>query len=673
VLNVFKRSSFQIIRRPRVNAEMNFPKLFQPGRIGKLKIKNRVVMSPMGLHYNAGVNGEVTNRTIAYYGERAKGGVGLIMVGLSDPMPSAQRPTIPMLSLGGDRFIRGHYYLAEAVHAYDARIGIQLGHLGAQMSMAAHGGRATLSPSGIQMRFVDGHAYDSPRPLTRAEVYELIEFFALASGRAKEAGYDLVEIHAAHGYLIGSFMSLATNTRDDEFGGSLENRMRLPVEIIRRVKEICGMDYPISIRISADEFIEGGITLKESSRMAKMLEQAGASVINVSCGIYETLHKSNDIMRMEEGWKRPIWDRIKKSIAIPTIAAGGNRTPELCEKVIVDGIADFVGLGRQFIADPMWPRKALEGRVEDIRKCTSCLQCLFNPKGTLRVAPRCSVNAEEGREVEWAELRATSLRKKVLVVGGGVAGMEAARIASSRGHEVTLCEKGRELGGQLLLGAVPPGKQKWLWFRNYLVTQLEKQGVKIRLAVEVSPQLVDEIKPDVVVVATGGEPLLLGIKGLHDKKMITSWDVLKGKVQVDNRKVVILGGGTVGCETAEFLAEKGNEVTILEMLPLVAADMDPLNRRGLLEKLVEYKVNLRTGLKVEEVKGNTVIGIDLQTAERCFVEAEVLVLAMGTQPVRELVEALEGQKMEVYTAGDCKEPRKIMDAVYEGAWVGRQI
>jgi len=652
----------------------HFPKLFTPGEIGKVKIRNRIVMSPMGMHF-AGINGEVTDKTIGHYAERAKGGAGLITVGITNMMPTPQRYNVMLLSIGEDRLLRGHYELTEAVHSYGAKISIQLGHIGSQMSMAAAGGKQTLSPSGVQQIFVDGHSYEPPRPMTTAEIYEVAQYFADAAGRAKRAGYDIVEIHAAHGYLVGSFMSPLFNRRKDEFGGSLENRMRFPLEIIRRMKQVVGRDFPISIRISADEFLEGGITLDESPKMAKMLQEAGVAMINVSAGVHETLHRSNDIMRFPEGLKWNIWKKIKENVEVPTVAGGGHRTPEFCEKLLSEGVSDFVGLGRQMLADPYWSEKAKDGRVEDINKCISCLMCLYELSGIPRIWPHCSVNAAWGRETypEFADYRPVVVKKKVFVIGGGPAGMEAARVASLRGHDVTLYEKKGELGGQLQFASLPPGKEKMLWPCNYLITQLKKQKVKVKLGAEFTPEMMKGESPDVVVVATGAQPFMPDMPGIKSKKVCSAWDILQGKVEVENKKVLILGGGMVGCETAEFLGERGNNVTVVEMLGDVALDMDPLNRRGLLDALKKYRTKLLTNFEVKEINDKGVIAFNRLNGEKEDIQGEVMVVAMGSQSVAGLAEVLKDEAPEVYIIGDSKESRRMLEAIYEGSLVGRRI
>ena len=393
----------------------------------------------------------------------------------------------------------------------------------------------------------------------------------------------------------------------------------------------------------------------------------------MSAGCHETQHLSNDITRMEEGFKRPLWEAIKKAVNIPTIAAGGNRNPDKCEAILADGVADFIGLGRPLIADPEWPRKAMEGRVDDIRRCISCGKCLYKLGGTFIYPQSCSVNAAYGREKEWSEVSPAPVTKKVMIVGGGAAGMEAARIASLRGHDVSLYEAGNELGGQLLLASTPPGKQKLLWVRDYLVTQLTKQKVKIRLGVKVTPELIEREQPDVLVIATGARPWVPDIPGIKTEGVISAWDVLKGKAEINHKRVVILGGGMVGCETAEFLAQKDNEVTVVEMLPQVASDMEPTNRRGLLDSLNNLKVSLLTNLRVEEITPAGVRVINTESGQEQTIKADIIVLALGSQPNDDLAEELRRKRVDFYLIGDCREPRDIKEAIYEGSLIGRQI
>jgi 2,4-dienoyl-CoA reductase-like NADH-dependent reductase (Old Yellow Enzyme family)/thioredoxin reductase len=647
----------------------HFPHLFKEGQIGNFQVKNRIVMLPMARQFQ-GFNGEVTQKTIDYYAERAKGGVGLIIVGSTRVFPPGHPFYTPgHLNIGDDRYLPGHCDLVQAIHAHGAKVAIQFGHVGGQTV------RQSVAASDVQQFFCDGTAYCKPRPISRDEIYDMIELFGQGALKAKTAGYDMVEIHAAHGYLLSGFLSPKLNLRTDEFGGSLKNRARITVELIKQIKRVAGDNFPVCVRISADDFIEGSIDLGESPQVAKILEEAGADVISVSAGSHETQHLSNDIMRMDEDFKRPLFEAVKKEVTIPIIIGGGYRNPDTAEKIVADGVADFLGMARSFLADPKWPRKAQEGRVEDIRRCVSCGECLYQRGGKFTWPQGCSVNPVFAREREWSVVEPAAVKKKVMVIGGGPAGMEAARIASLRGHKVTLYEKGQELGGQLLLAAAPPGKRRLLWIRDYLATQLEKQNVKVNLGVDVSPELIDKKNPDVVVLASGATPKQADFIDINDERVVNAWDILGSQVEPENQNVVIIGGNMLGCEVAEFMADKGNFVSVIKMRPgaAMAEDCEPTNRRGLLDSLQECRVSLLSGFKVEGLTGDGVKVIERDSGEERTLEAETIVLALGATPERSLLDDLKKEEIEFHPIGDCRQPNNIRQAIYEGALVGRQL
>jgi len=626
-------------------------------------------MLPMARQFQ-GFNGEVTQKTIDYYRERAKGGVGLIIVGSTRVFPPGHIFHTPAsLNISDDRYIPGHCDLVEAIHAYGARAAIQFGHIGGQTI------HPSVAASDVQQFFCDGTAYFKPRSITKSEIYDLVELFGTGAARAKTAGYDMVEIHAAHGYLLSSFLSPKLNLRRDEFGGSLENRTRILVLLIQQIRQSAGEDFPVSVRISADDFIEGSISLEETPEVAKILERAGADVISVSAGCHETQHLSNDIMRLEEDFKRPLFEAVKKAVRIPIIVGGGYRNPERAEKIVADGIADFLGMARPFLADPEWPKKAREGRVEDILRCVSCGECLYRLGGKFTWPQGCSVNAVFGREREWSVVEPARVRKKVMVIGGGPAGMEAARIASLRGHEVTLYDKGKELGGQLLLAAASPGKKRLLWIRDYLVAQLKKQGVKIKLETKVTPEVIDSEKPGTIVLATGASPAQTDSIDSSDARVVNAWDILAGLARPVGRKVVIIGGNMLGCEVAEFIAEQGNTVSVVKMRPgdKMAEDCEPTNRRGLLDALQKHGVNMVSGYRVAGLTAEGVKLVHRDTGEERTLEADTIVLALGSKPERGLVEHLKKARVDFSLIGDCEQPRNIRQAIYEGALIGRQL
>ena len=649
-----------------------FPNLFREGHIGKLKIRNRIVMSPMMTHFG-GIMGEVTQQTIDHYVARAKGGVGLIITGGTEfyPFPTSRLDTYGGgLSVAEDKYKKGLADLAEAVHAWGSKIFLQISHSGRTQSAASLRGYQPVSSSPVPATRPGGD-YPTPRALTRGEIHEFIVRWAQGALRAKQAGFDGVNLHMAHGTLMTSFISPLLNKREDEFGGSLENRMRFPTGVVRRIKELCGADFPVDVRFSADEFKEGGVTTKDSPLIAQMFVEAGADCINVSSAFYDNLHKSNDIMRNQEGWKRYIWQAVKRGLNVPTIACGGLRHPEFCEKVLAEGDADFVGLGRTLLADPQWPIKAAEGGLDDIRHCISCLVCLQHVFAT--GANRCAINPDWGRGKDFTEIKPATKAKKVMVIGAGPGGMEAARVATMRGHEVTLYDKQKEKGGQLLFAAKPPGKEKLLWVRDYEETQLKKLKVKVELGTEVTLELVASKKPDVVIVATGAEPLIPDIPGIKGKNIVRAIDVLGGKVEIKNQKGVIAGGGMIGTEVGEFLIDRGNKVTIVEMLPTIASDMEPLNRQGLLEALEGKDITMLTNKEIKEITEKGVVVIDKKSGERQLIEGDIVVVALGSESVSSLAEKLEGKVAELYKVGDCNEPRRVEQAVYEGSLVARRI
>jgi len=646
-----------------------FPHLFKKRKIGNLIIKNRIVMLPMARQFQ-GFNGEVTQKTIDYFTERAKGGVGLIIIGSTRVFPPGHKFHTPAsLNIGDYRYIPGHCELVQAIHAHGAKVSIQFGHIGGQTHMQS------VAASDVQQYFCDGTPYTKPIPITRSEIWDTIDLLAKGAVIAKTAGYDMVEIHAAHDYLLGSFLSPLLNTRTDEFGGSIENRTRIHVEIIKAIKKQAGESFPVTIRISAIDYLENSIDLDESPQVAKILEEAGADVISVSAGCHETQHLSNDTMRMEEDFKRPIFEAIKKAVNIPIIVAGGYRNPDVSEKIISDGVADFLGIARPLLADPEWAQKASQGRVDDIRKCLSCGECLYVRGGAFNYPQSCAVNAVFGREGEWTEIEKASEKKKVMVIGGGPAGMEAARVASLRGHKVSLYDKNSVLGGQLLLAAKPPGKQRILWIRDYLATQLEKQGVEVNLGVEVTPELIVKNNPDELIMASGAVPKQPDITGADTNRVIHAWDILSGDVVLEKQKVVIIGGSMMACETAELIAARDNDVTVIKMRPgsYMAEDCEPTNRRGIMDFLQKHNVTEVTDHKLKKITGNGVDLIDKKSGKAVSVEAEVIVLALGSKPERTLADVLEAEGMEFRIIGDCSRPKNIKQAIYDGSLIGRQI
>ena len=641
-------------------AKLAYEKLFSPGKLGAMEVKNRIVMAPMGTRLASEIGG-VTCQQIQYYVERAKGGVGTIIteVACVDYPLGLTGPT--NLCIHDNAHIAGHNELVEAVHSYGAKIVCQLAHAGRQTRLSNTKGMTPVAPSSVPCKFLGV----VPRELETEEIEEIVRKFVEAAVRAKAAGYDGVELHGAHGYLIAQFMSPASNHRKDRYGGDLAGRMRFPLQIIEGIRGRLGSRFPIIFRFSADEFIEGGRRIEESKMVAKILEDAGVDALHVTAGTYDSMPTMIEPMSYGEAWKVYLAEAIKKEVTIPIIAVGVIRTPETAERILKEGKADFVALGRALLADPYWPEKAKNGRENEIIPCISCNVGCIGERIFRDLHIRCAVNPLTGRE-RWKDaLLPVSRRKKVVVIGGGPAGITAALYATMRGHEVTLYEKEHELGGQLRLAERCPGKEKIGWFRRYLVNQVKEKKIKLHLGHPVTEDTILQGNPDAVIFATGAVPLIPEIPGIHGGSVCTAWEVLEGKKEIKGKVVIIAGGGTVGCEVGLYLAPANKKVVIVEMQDSLAPDMEPINRIDLLSQLERSGIELRLKTEIVRVEPGGMVVLNPDKSEE-RIEAEVIVLALGAAPARNLLSAIEGKVQEIHLAGDVNKPRKIMDAVHEG-------
>jgi 2,4-dienoyl-CoA reductase-like NADH-dependent reductase (Old Yellow Enzyme family)/thioredoxin reductase len=643
---------------------MQFKELFSPIKIRNLEVSNRFVVPPMGTNY-AHEDGTVSQGLVDYWTARARGGWGLLIVEISavDPLGRAI-PYQP--GLWDDRFIPGFQKLTDAVHKYGARIAVQLHHAGRQTNSQIIGNQP-LAPSPISCLVCK----EIPRELSTAEVYELIEKFGDAALRAREAGFDALEIHGAHGYLVAQFMSAHTNKRVDEFGGTFFNRMKFPVEIIKNIRRKVGGAFPIIFRLSAEEKVPGGRSLNESLAAARVIQEAGADAIHVSVGVYGSMQYIVAPSDISPGFLLSLAAEVKKAVSVPVIAVGRINNPFLAESAIKTGKADLLAWGRQSLTDPELPNKVAAGKLDEIAPCIACNQgCLgylFNPE---KLKATCLVNPFCGREGEM-KIEPALQKKKIVIVGGGPGGLEAAWISAARGHEVVLYEREAAPGGQWRVGAIPPAKQPIAKAIAYYVYMGKKYGVNFKMETEASVEQILPENPGAVVLATGAKPLIPNIEVVNNPRVVTATDLLEGKKEAGNR-VLIVGGGLVGCETADFLGERGREVTIVEMLPEIAGDVQEAVRFFLLKRLKEYSVHIKTETLVKEFLEDGVRA-EKDREEVLLTGFDTVILALGATPVLELKEQLEGKVPELYVIGDAASPRKAIDAIEEGASIAIKL
>ncbi|MFA7076859.1 MAG: FAD-dependent oxidoreductase [Syntrophomonas sp.] len=639
---------------------MNYPEMFKPAYIGKLWVRNRIIMAPMATNY-AYTNGEVSEALIAHYVSRARGGVGAVIVEAACVTEDIGKEGFGQLQISHPRFVMGLSRLNEAIKAYGSRTFIQLFHAGRQTTSALCGGRQPVAPSGISCSIMK----ELPRELTTLEVKQIVNQFSAAALYACRAGFDGVELHAAHGYLINQFLSPRTNQRLDEYGGSLENRQRFLLEIVNEIKEIVP-EMTISVRLNIDDFTQGGLQLEESLQVCRNLEKSGVDIINCSSGTYESGLKSIEPSSYQEGWRVYLAEAVKKIVNIPVMTGGMIRSPEFANQVLANKQADFIFLGRSLLADPEWVSKARQDKVRDIRPCISCNQCIENNfKGQ---GVRCTVNPVTGRENIFLKKAKIKQPAKAVVIGGGPAGMQAALSLRRHGLEVILYEKEPYLGGFMTLAAVPPHKKHVVAWRDYMVRELDQSGVEVSLNKHVTRDLLMRIKPDVLVLATGAEATHPIIEGGDHSTCVQAVDVLAGKVDLEAQEVVVIGGGTTGCEVADFLSASCKRITIVEKESFLAAEMERKNRRALMDRLEEAGVEKITDAEVIEIKADQV-RIATAAGERTL-KADYVVWATGFKPRNELFRVGQEMAAHVFLIGDALKVRGFREAILEGEMLG---
>ena len=650
---------------------MSYQNLFKPLTVKGMTLKNRIVMPPMGTNYG-GQFGDFTEDHIKYYELRAKGGTGLIIIeNACVDFPLGSNGTT-QIRIDHDRYIPALYKLTETLHRYGANVSIQINHSGASAVPGRIEGLQPVSSSNIPSK--TGGAI--PRPLTKEEILEIVEKYAQAARRAQIAGFDAVEIHGGHSYLLCQFLSPLYNNRTDEFGGSVENRARFARLVLERVRQEVGPFFPIMFRFSADELIEGGNTLEDTLEILDYLETE-VDILNVSAAVNDTLQYQIDAMHLEDGWRSYMASAVKKKFADKAVMTTGNiRNPKVAEQILEEGRADLIGMGRGLIADPEWVNKVQSGNEDKLRKCISCNIGCAGHRIALNRPLRCTINPEtiQGEVHTCYELTKST---NVVVIGGGTAGLEAACTAAEVGCTTFLIEKTDALGGLAREISKLPEKARIADFPNYLVQRAQNlKNLIVFTNTEATVEFVENLKPDVIVNATGSSPLLPPIPGLHDHV-----DVLGGKVKsifgllnnIDSfefkgKKVAVIGGGAVGLDTVEFFAERGADVSIVERLPMLGRDLDHITRIQMLDMTKRKDVNIMTNTSLLEITGDY-FTVE-KDGEKMNLEFDYGFVCLGMRPQTPVLEAMQQHfqplGVQVINIGDSKRTRKIIDGIAEG-------
>jgi 2,4-dienoyl-CoA reductase-like NADH-dependent reductase (Old Yellow Enzyme family)/thioredoxin reductase len=634
-----------------------FQRLLQPIKIGEMELENRFVMAPMVTNF-ASEDGFVTERLKAYYRARAKGGVGLIIVEAAFVDPSGKGYPNE-LGIYKDDFIDGLKGLVDEVHFFGTKIAIQIYHSGRQSHETMTGGRL-VAPSPIPCPVCQ----EEPREMTKGDIDNMIEAYGQAARRAVASGFDAVELHGAHGYLINQFLSPYSNRRMDEYGGSMENRGRFPLQVLGRVRKEVGNAFPIIYRMSSEEFVEGGLTLEDTMAFSIILSDNGVDAIHVSGGVYRSSAMIIQPAALPQGLYVEHASAIKEAIdnRVPILVAGRIKEPEMAEDILAQGKADAVVMGRALLADPEMPAKVFVGKIQEIRPCIGCNQGCVD-KLVADQGITCLGNALTGREWEFDLDSKAFVSKRVLVIGGGPGGLECARVAALRGHRVFLYEKGRELGGKMNIASIPPYKAEIKELASFLISQVKDLGVHIKIREEIDERIIEEINPDLVILATGSLPIKLDVTGVRKDDVLTAEEILTGAPF--GRNVFVIGGGMVGCETAEFLADKGAKVTVVEKLSRLATDVGLLTKTLLLERMKQKGIKIFTNKTAIKVNSGGLI-LEEDGHHKSIDHVDTIVLAMGYKSDTDVLKIIEKKGIPCYRIGDCLEPRNMMEAIHEG-------
>ena len=623
-----------------------------------MELKSRIVMEAAGVNLGS-FNGELNDEIIRYFEERAKGGCALISPGITvvDEIAGIAQSIQPWAT--NEKYLPGMVKFADAMHRYDTKAIMELGHPGRETVSAINNGNQPVAPSAIPCPVVQ----EMPHELTKEEIAVIVSKFARGAELCKRAGIDGVELHAAHGYLIQQFMSPWSNKRMDEYGGSFENRMRFVTEIIHAIQNICGRRYPILVRMVGDEFVDGGLHLDECVEIARYLEKLGVAALDVSCSTYLTGKTHCESQFYTEGWRKNLAKTIKANVSIPVIGTNTIKHPQTAEALLQEGVSDYVGVLRSQIADPQWGIKAKEGKEDMIRPCIGCLDCML--KDGMGLPVTCPANPWNGRETIYNEntIFKNGEGRKVVVIGGGPAGMQAALILAKRGFKPVLFEKQDRLGGTMVAAGVLPRKTYMRELIETLRKEVAAADIEVHLNHEATPEEIlamDDVYG--VMVGSGGQPIIPPLEGIDQKNVYKATDVLLGKVKLDNQKVVVVGGSDTGLETAEFLCEQ-NQVTLIEMMDAVGVQLFAFPLEDLLAKLDKNGVSVQTSTMLKAVNPNCIEVHKAVENKDEKITADAVVLALGVRPYRQDWSRVE-EKVEKFTfIGDSNAPGNISKAM----------
>lgn len=654
-----------------------YEKIFSEGKIGKVKLRNRLVMSPMGIGL-AELDGTASDEMITYYEARAMGGAGLIIPEITRVNDEHGAGLMRQLSVTQDRHIEGLSRLAAAIHKHDSKIFIQLHHPGREGVSALIGGQPVVSASAIPCKV----SKQETRELSTDEVKALIQQFIDGAVRVQKAGCDGVELHCAHGYLLQQFLSPYTNKRTDEYGGSTDNRMRMVMEIIAGIREKCGPDFPIGVRLTVEEFLDKvGVTedyihIQDGVMMAMAFEKAGIDFIDVSVGLYETGMTCVEPVSFPQGWRRDLIKAVKDHVSIPIIGVSVIREPAVAEKFLADGVEDFVSMGRTWLAEPEWGVKVRDGREKELCKCISCLRC-FESLSEYNIAglpAECAINPRCARELKYGELPHDAEGHTVVVVGGGPSGMEAAKTLAERGCRVTLIDRGETLGGTVNLAKLPPLKERLEWVMDYYRAQFEKLGVDVRLNTEATAEMVAAMGPDAVIIGSGSTPVVpKSIKGIDGANVYSVEQALTGKAELKGKTVAVIGGGLTGLETAEYLAAQGSKIIVADMLTTLAPTANPTNVSDVCSRLKLYDTQYLLGHALKEVRAGSVVFEKQDDHTDVTVPCDAVVLSLGYRSGSPLADELRAKGFDVTVVGSAVKDGTIAPATRTGYETARSL